>query len=83
MGKTAYGLPKYCVNTNVAASRPRLMTLAPYAGLSLLADFQPDLIKLDMNVVRNMDRGAGPMHHFAKHGADVRRNEDTGDRRRC
>lgn len=29
---------------------------AGYAGLSLLADFQPDLIKLDMGLVRHLDR---------------------------
>lgn len=29
---------------------------AGYAGLSLLADFQPDLIKLDMGLVRNVDK---------------------------
>ena len=29
---------------------------AGYAGLSLLADFQPDIIKLDMGLVRNLDR---------------------------
>ena len=28
---------------------------AGYAGLSLLADFQPDLIKLDMGLIRNID----------------------------
>ena len=28
---------------------------AGYAGLSLLADFQPDLVKLDMGLVRNLD----------------------------
>ena len=28
---------------------------AGYAGLSLLADFQPDLIKLDMGLLRNLD----------------------------
>ncbi|SAK97496.1 diguanylate cyclase [Caballeronia pedi] len=28
---------------------------AGYSGLSLLADFQPDLIKLDMNLVRDVD----------------------------
>ena len=28
---------------------------AGYAGLSLLADFQPDLIKIDMGLVRNID----------------------------
>ena len=28
---------------------------AGYAGLSLLADFQPDLVKLDMGLVRNVD----------------------------
>ena len=29
---------------------------AGYAGLRLLADFQPDLIKLDMDLVRNVDQ---------------------------
>ena len=29
---------------------------AGYAGLNLLADFQPDVIKLDMALVRNVDR---------------------------
>ncbi len=29
---------------------------AGYAGLSLLADFQPDLIKIDMGLVRNIDK---------------------------
>jgi EAL domain-containing protein (putative c-di-GMP-specific phosphodiesterase class I) len=29
---------------------------AGYAGLALLADFQPDLIKLDMGLVRHIDR---------------------------
>ena len=29
---------------------------AGYAGLRLLADFQPDLIKLDMDLVRNVDK---------------------------
>ncbi|MWV11816.1 EAL domain-containing protein [Pseudomonas sp. R-28-1W-6] len=29
---------------------------AGYAGLNLLADFQPDLIKLDMELIRNIDR---------------------------
>ena len=28
---------------------------AGYAGLSLLADFQPDLVKLDMGLIRNLD----------------------------
>ena len=28
---------------------------AGYAGLALLADFQPDLIKLDMGLIRNLD----------------------------
>lgn len=28
---------------------------AGYAGMSLLADFQPDLIKLDMGLIRNLD----------------------------
>lgn len=29
---------------------------AGYAGLNLLADFQPDLIKLDMQLIRNIDQ---------------------------
>lgn len=29
---------------------------AGYAGLNLLADFQPDLVKLDMGLVRNIDQ---------------------------
>jgi EAL domain-containing protein (putative c-di-GMP-specific phosphodiesterase class I) len=32
---------------------------AGYAGLAMLADFQPDLIKIDMNLVRGID-GRGP-----------------------
>jgi EAL domain-containing protein (putative c-di-GMP-specific phosphodiesterase class I) len=31
---------------------------AGYAGLSLLADFQPDLIKIDMGLIRNADTNA-------------------------
>jgi EAL domain-containing protein (putative c-di-GMP-specific phosphodiesterase class I) len=31
---------------------------AGYAGLSLLADFQPDIIKIDMGLVRNVDTSA-------------------------
>ena len=29
---------------------------AGYAGLNLLADFQPDLIKLDMQLIRDIDQ---------------------------
>ena len=29
---------------------------AGYAGLTLLANFQPDLVKIDMELVRNIDR---------------------------
>lgn len=29
---------------------------AGYAGLKLLADFQPDIIKIDMDLIRNVDR---------------------------
>lgn len=32
---------------------------AGYSGLNLLADFQPDLIKLDMALIRNIDRDRG------------------------
>lgn len=38
---------------------------AGYSGLNLLADFQPDLIKLDMNLVRDIDR-AGPRQAIAR-----------------
>lgn len=38
---------------------------AGYSGLNILADFQPDLIKLDMNLVRNIDR-AGPRQAIAR-----------------
>ena len=31
---------------------------AGYAGLTLLADYQPDIIKLDMDLVRNIDKSA-------------------------
>ncbi len=31
---------------------------AGYAGLTLLAGFQPDLIKIDMELVRNIDRSS-------------------------
>lgn len=31
---------------------------AGFAGMSLLADFQPDLIKIDMALIRNVDRDA-------------------------
>lgn len=31
---------------------------AGYAGLTLLADFQPDIIKLDMSLVRGVDASA-------------------------
>jgi EAL domain-containing protein (putative c-di-GMP-specific phosphodiesterase class I) len=38
---------------------------AGYSGLNLLADFQPDLIKLDMNLVRDID-SAGPRQAIAR-----------------
>lgn len=38
---------------------------AGYSGLNLLADFQPDLIKLDMHLVRNID-SAGPRQAIAR-----------------
>lgn len=31
---------------------------AGYAGLGLLAEFQPQLIKLDMNLIRDIDKSA-------------------------
>lgn len=38
---------------------------AGYSGLNLLADFQPDLIKLDMHLVRNIQH-AGPRQAIAR-----------------
>ncbi len=38
---------------------------AGFSGLNLLADFQPDLIKLDMHLVRDIDR-AGPRQAIAR-----------------
>ena len=38
---------------------------AGYSGLNLLADFQPDLIKLDMHLVRDIDH-AGPRQAIAR-----------------
>jgi len=38
---------------------------AGYSGLNVLADFQPDLIKLDMHLVRNVDH-AGPRQAIAR-----------------
>jgi EAL domain-containing protein (putative c-di-GMP-specific phosphodiesterase class I) len=38
---------------------------AGYSGLNLLAYFQPDLIKLDMSLVRDIDR-AGPRQAIAR-----------------
>jgi EAL domain-containing protein (putative c-di-GMP-specific phosphodiesterase class I) len=38
---------------------------AGYSGLNLLAWFQPDLIKLDMHLVRDIDR-AGPRQAIAR-----------------
>ena len=47
---------------------------AGYAGLSLLADFQPDLIKSDTQY----RPGSCTLHHRAQPGADVRSHEHTG-----
>jgi EAL domain-containing protein (putative c-di-GMP-specific phosphodiesterase class I) len=38
---------------------------AGYSGLNLLSEFQPDLIKLDMHLVRDIDR-AGPRQAIAR-----------------
>lgn len=38
---------------------------AGYSGLNLLADFQPDFVKLDMHLVRDIDR-AGPRQAIAR-----------------
>jgi EAL domain-containing protein (putative c-di-GMP-specific phosphodiesterase class I) len=38
---------------------------AGYAGLNLLAEFQPDIVKLDMGLVRDIDN-KGPRHAIAR-----------------
>jgi blue light- and temperature-responsive anti-repressor len=38
---------------------------AGYAGLNLLADFQPDIVKIDMGLVRDIDR-SGPRQAIAR-----------------
>jgi EAL domain-containing protein (putative c-di-GMP-specific phosphodiesterase class I) len=38
---------------------------AGYSGLNLLAEFQPDIVKLDMNLVRNIDT-QGPRQAIAR-----------------
>ena len=48
---------------------------AGYAGLRLLSDFQPDLIKLDMDLVRNVDRQA-PRQAIAR--AAIRLAQELG-----
>jgi EAL domain-containing protein (putative c-di-GMP-specific phosphodiesterase class I) len=47
---------------------------AGYAGLKLLADFQPDLIKLDMDLVRGLDADPARrhiVHHLVRLCADL------------
>ena len=34
------------------------MTVSPTAGLNLLAEFQPSILKIDMDLVRNIDQSA-------------------------
>lgn len=48
---------------------------AGYSGLNLLADFQPDLIKLDMNLVRAID-SHGPRQAIAR--AVIQACDDLG-----
>ena len=43
---------------------------AGYAGLTMLADFQPDLLKLDMTLVRGIE-GSGPPGHRTSHLAGM------------
>jgi EAL domain-containing protein (putative c-di-GMP-specific phosphodiesterase class I) len=38
---------------------------AGYAGLNLLAEFQPDIVKIDMGLVRDID-GSGPRQAIAR-----------------
>ena len=64
---------------------------AGYAGLNLLADFQPDIVKLDMALVRGIDQNlprraivAGVVAMCAQLGIDViAEGIETGDEARC
>ena len=44
---------------------------AGYSGLNLLAEFQPDIIKLDMELVREID--TNPVRHAIVQGILVKR----------
>ena len=56
---------------SISAFRPSGVKLAiddfgaGYSGLNLLADFQPDIVKLDMNLVRHIDT-QGPRQAIAR-----------------
>ena len=44
-------------NDGMNGAAPRIVIVgAGFAGLNLLADFQPDLIKLDMDLIRGIDQ---------------------------
>lgn len=47
---------------------------AGYAGLSLLSEFQPDIVKLDMKLVRGIDSHGPPTSYRARHRASMRRS---------
>ena len=49
------GLRRSCASTSAAVSKRRLTTLVPGMGWKLLSDFQPDIIKIDMDLVRHVD----------------------------
>ena len=64
---------------------------AGFAGLNLLADFQPDMVKLDMALIRGIDQGqarraivAGVVGMCGQLGVDViAEGIETGDEARC
>jgi EAL domain-containing protein (putative c-di-GMP-specific phosphodiesterase class I) len=55
---------------------------AGYAGLNLLAEFQPDIVKIDMDLVREYQREQGQAGHRRRNRAYVPQIGDQGPGRR-
>ena len=53
---TANGSPRCSASTSASAFTAIDDFGAGFAGLNLLADFQPDIIKLDMDLIRGIDQ---------------------------
>jgi len=64
-----HDIPRFIANINAHRHTGIKIAIddfgAGYAGLNLLAEFQPDMIKLDMNLVRNIDK-KGPRQAIAR-----------------